>query len=49
MMTAVRAQDVSRKTFSVVIGLRSLVDHVGYDDHVDFDEMNETVKVHDDA
>jgi hypothetical protein len=46
---AVRAQDALRKTFSVVIGLRSLVDQVRYDDHVDFYEMNETVKAHDDV
>lgn len=49
MMTPGREQDALRKTISVAIGQRFLVDQMRYDDHVDFDGMNATVKVHDDV
>ena len=36
-------------TISVGIGLRFLVDHAGFDVHIDADEKNEAVKAHDDG
>ena len=42
-------RDLLKMTISVGIGLRFLVDHAGFDVHIDADEKNEAVKAHDDG